>query len=77
MNQLTNILNLSVQITDKTKYDAFFRYSGHVNCLHVDICEKNDVIFEAKYIEMGKITNKKKLTKIENDLTTFLNENTK
>jgi hypothetical protein len=77
MTQLTNILNLAVQITDKTKYDAFFRYSGHVNYLHVDICEKNDAIFELIYNKICKITNTKKLTKIETDLTTFLNENTK
>jgi hypothetical protein len=74
---MEKILALAVQITAKTKYDAFFRYSGHVNTLVIDICEKNDVIYELIYNKDCKITNTKKMTEIEKDLTNFLNENTK
>jgi hypothetical protein len=77
MNQLTNILNLAVQITDKTEYDVHFNYAAHVSRVTISINIKNDESYVNLFNKCVKLSNTQKMTELETDLTTFLNENTK
>ena len=75
---INKIINLSLDITDQTNYDAFVRYSGHVHNLHIDICEKNDATFDVKYSESVNLTKPNVsdiLLRIIEDLKSFLLKN--
>jgi hypothetical protein len=76
--EINTIINLALDITEQTNYDAFVKYSGHVHWFSIDICEKNDAIFELKYINSVNLTYpnaNNTLLHIIEDLNTFLLNN--